>query len=189
MAYKDPEKAKAYNREYRATHKEEIAARDKEHYENHREKIAANGKEYRKTHREEIAVKNRKYRPTHRKETAARKRKWYSTPEGKIINGLRRSLNRALNGKLKAASALELLGCSVDYCLSYLEKQFKPGMNRDNHGRFGWHLDHIKPISSFDMLDPEQQRACFHYTNFQPLWWGENLSKGTNYRGKRNGKD
>ena len=51
-------------------------------------------------------------------------------------------------------------------------------MSWNNHGKFGWHMDHIKPCASFDLTDPKQQEECFHYSNYQPLWWNENLSKG-----------
>jgi len=47
----------------------------------------------------------------------------------------------------------------------------------NNYGVWGWHIDHIRPISSFDLLDPEQQRAAFSYKNLQPLWASENLAK------------
>ena len=71
-----------------------------------------------------------------------------------------------------------MLGASPEFVWNRLESQFKEGMTRDNHGFRGWHIDHIKPVSSFDLSDPEEQKKCFHYTNLQPLWWWENLSKG-----------
>ena len=49
-------------------------------------------------------------------------------------------------------------------------------MTWDNHGK--WHIDHIKPCASFDLLHKKQQRKCFYYKNLQPLWAQENLSKG-----------
>ncbi len=41
----------------------------------------------------------------------------------------------------------------------------------------GWHIDHIRPCSSFDLSDPKQQEECFHYTNLQPLWKHDNRLK------------
>ena len=51
-------------------------------------------------------------------------------------------------------------------------------MTWKNHGRFGWHIDHIKPLEKFDLTDPNQQLIAFNYKNCQPLWWKENLEKG-----------
>ena len=48
-------------------------------------------------------------------------------------------------------------------------------MSWENMGE--WHLDHIRPCASFDLTDPDQQRQCFHYSNLQPLWASDNLSK------------
>jgi len=50
-------------------------------------------------------------------------------------------------------------------------------MTWENYGKNGWHVDHIIPISFFNMEDATEQRMCFHYTNLQPLWWKENLEK------------
>jgi hypothetical protein len=60
----------------------------------------------------------------------------------------------------------------------HLESQFKPGMSWKNHGPKGWHIDHIKPLASFDLSSPKEQAIAFSYKNTQPLWWHENLAKG-----------
>jgi hypothetical protein len=61
----------------------------------------------------------------------------------------------------------------------YLAGKFKDGMTWENHGE--WHIDHIKPCASFNLLDEGEQKKCFHYTNLQPLWASENLSKGCKF--------
>lgn len=80
-------------------------------------------------------------------------------------------------GGKKCKSTIGLVGCEIIELKKHLESKFKPGMTWDNRGLFGWHIDHIRPCSSFDLSDPEQQKACFHYTNLQPLWWDDNLKK------------
>ena len=75
----------------------------------------------------------------------------------------------------KNNTTMELTGCSVIFLKGYLEAKFKDGMNWSNHGL--WHIDHIKPCISFNLLDENEQKACFHYSNLQPLWASENLSK------------
>ena len=79
-------------------------------------------------------------------------------------------------GGEKSRKTMQLVGCSVAHLRQHLEAQFTEGMTWDNHGE--WHIDHIKPCASFDLTDAEQQRECFNYTNLQPLWAKDNLSKG-----------
>ncbi len=52
-------------------------------------------------------------------------------------------------------------------------------MTLSNHGK--WHLDHIIPISY--AKSKEEVYILNHYTNFQPLWAIDNLSKGNKYIG------
>ncbi|NCA30812.1 MAG: HNH endonuclease, partial [Chitinophagia bacterium] len=73
----------------------------------------------------------------------------------------------------------ELLGCSLQDFKLYIESLWTKGMNWNNYGKFGWHLDHIQPCASFDLTDPSQQKKCFHYSNIQPLWAKDNWSKGS----------
>jgi hypothetical protein len=91
---------------------------------------------------------------------------------------LRSRIICVLKGTIKSAPTLKLLGVNnLEEIWKHLEKSFKPGMTRKNHGK--WHIDHIRPCSSFDLTKPSEQRECFHYTNLQPLWASENLAKGS----------
>lgn len=55
------------------------------------------------------------------------------------------------------------------------------GMTWENYGYDGWHIDHIKPISLFDLTKESEIRAACHYTNLQPLWAEDNMKKGAKY--------
>lgn len=74
------------------------------------------------------------------------------------------------------ATALEFLGCSVPHFFLHIERQFREGMGWYNWGK--WVLDHILPCSSFDFRIKENLRLCFHFSNLQPLWARENMTKG-----------
>lgn len=90
-----------------------------------------------------------------------------------------------VNNIKKSKLTNEYLGCSIDFFRSYLAKKFKTGMTWNNYG-YGedcWNIDHIKPCSWFDLSDEKQQLECFHYTNCQPMWQIENMSKLNRYEG------
>jgi hypothetical protein len=69
------------------------------------------------------------------------------------------------------------LGCPVAVALTHIASLFKPGMNWNNWSLHGWHLDHVEPLSSFDLSDPAQVRKACHISNLQPLWSRENYIK------------
>ena len=52
-------------------------------------------------------------------------------------------------------------------------------MSWDNWNLAGWHIDHIRPLASFDLTDPVQLKQAAHYTNLQPLWAHDNYVKGS----------
>ena len=66
--------------------------------------------------------------------------------------------------------------CGITYeeFKAYIESKFENGMTWKNHGE--WHLDHIIPVSQAN--SEEELIKLNHYSNFQPLWAYDNLSKG-----------
>lgn len=103
----------------------------------------------------------------------------------RLGTNLRSRLYQALKNNYKTGSAVQDLGCSIDKLKIHLQLQFHRNprgkheyMTWDNYGRFGWHIDHIKPLSSFDLNDPKQFKEACHWKNLQPLWAKDNLSKG-----------
>jgi hypothetical protein len=85
-------------------------------------------------------------------------------------------LTHAVRNNQKAGSAVKDLGCSVDELKLYLSSKFADHMSWDNYGE--WHIDHIVPLSSFDLTNREELLKACHYTNLQPLWAKDNLKKG-----------
>lgn len=94
----------------------------------------------------------------------------------KLAFDLRCRLRLALKNGQKRGSAVKDLGCTVAELKAHLESHFLPGMTWENHGK--WHIDHKKPLASFDLTDRQQFFEACHYTNLQPLWAEDNFRKG-----------
>lgn len=78
---------------------------------------------------------------------------------------------------VKSVASLQLFGCTVQQLKQHLETQFKPGMTWENYGS-EWHIDHIIPLAAFDLKKLGEQMKAFRWNNLQPLWAGENWTKG-----------
>ena len=96
----------------------------------------------------------------------------------KLKVNLRKRLLRAIKIDQKSGSAIEDLGCTIQFFKNYLESKFKPGMSWENYGLYGWHIDHVIPLSKFNLQNREDFLKACHYTNLQPLWATDNLKKG-----------
>ena len=103
--------------------------------------------------------------------------RWKNDINFKMKRVLRSRVFGAMKGAKKSKKTMELLGCDIEFFKKHMENLFEEGMTWQNYGRGGWHVDHIMPCSSFDLSMPEQQKLCFHYTNLQPLWQTDNLTK------------
>lgn len=141
-----------------------------------------------------LVILNRQYNRYHNDEefkkkhslscvNITRERKKYDI-NFKLSLNLRASLRQRLKrdkGKRNIGKTIKMIGCTLNELKIYLESKFQPGMTWDNWGVNGWHIDHIKPLSSFDLTDETQFKEANHYTNLQPLWAKDNLRKYNKY--------
>ena len=164
------EKLRGKKRKYYEKNKEKSKQYQKKYNQNNKEKRKEICKKYYEENKEEIKEQTNKYRK--KRKLTDKGFKLSCCFRSRITTALKRS------GGKKAFSSMNLIGGTIQEAREYLEKQFKDGMTWENHGYNGWHIDHIIPCASFDLTDLEQQKKCFHYTNLQPLWAKENISKG-----------
>lgn len=94
-----------------------------------------------------------------------------------IKNVLRHRLRRFIKGAPSQQGFSELVGCSYLELRKIIEDKFVEGMTWDNWTVNGWHIDHIMPLSSFNLYDSDQLKEACSYQNLQPLWAKDNLSK------------
>jgi len=179
---KNKERIKEYRRQYWLENQDKERQTNAEWLKNNEEEWNQKKRELDKEYnlKNQDKIKTQRRLPKTRQKINARENKRYHND---IAYNLEKKLRaifvqslRAQNTK-KVQSITALIGCTVDFLKQHLENQFQSGMTWENRGRFGWHIDHIVPISSFDLTDPEQQTQCFHYSNLQPLWWHENHAK------------
>ncbi|MCP4324370.1 MAG: hypothetical protein GY787_21430 [Alteromonadales bacterium] len=98
-----------------------------------------------------------------------------------MSNRIKSALANLANGKKDYGTMTKYVGCSISEFKIYIENQFTSGMNWDNYGE--WHMDHIRPLASFDLTDQKDIDIAFNYTNIQPLWANDNLTKSSFYNG------
>ena len=193
--------------EYNQNNKEKIAARKAKHYQNNKEKlttqaaeyrqnnkekIALSQAEYRQNNKEKIALRNAEYRQNNKEKIAARKAEYKQNNKEKIneyernrnknnenarlVKNIRNRINSALKGKSKSFHTKEILGIDVENYKKWLLFQMTPEMNFNNI-----HIDHVKPISSFDVTKEEELLEAFNWRNTQPLLKQDNLRKSDKF--------
>ena len=143
----------------------------KEYYEKNKEKVKESVRKYKKENQDKVKKYNKEYISNKLKTNSFYKFKHNTR------NLIRMSFKRGTNQFKKSAKTENILGCTVLEFRNYIESKFTQGMNWENQGE--WHLDHIKPLVLANT--EEEVIELNHYTNFQPLWAIDNLSKGSKY--------
>jgi hypothetical protein len=156
----------------------------KEYYEKNKEKIKKNWGEWYIKNKEDHCAKVKKWRSeniekhneTHRNYNKLRKEtdnlyKFCSNVRTLIHSSFTRN-NKNLKKRIKTE---KIIGCSLEEFKEYILNKCPKGTTLKDFGRYGYHIDHIIPISTAN-TEEDIIKLC-NYTNLQPLWWKDNLNK------------
>jgi hypothetical protein len=161
------DKRNDYQKQYRLDNVDDVREKDRLYAKENRDKKRAYDKEYRKLNKSKIDENRQKYRKNH--------------PYRKIWGDLLYFTLKRL-GKSKEGHTIDLLGYSATQFKHHIESLFTEGMSWDNHGE--WHVDHIKPISSFPIDSPPSVVNALN--NLRPLWATTRIINGIEYIGNLN---
>ena len=187
LKYSRSEKGKEVARKYRINNK----PKPRSLTEDQLRKIAESKRKWREKNRDKI---NEKARSTHRVKPSPdkikeyKKREYYkmkNDPYLKYVHYSRVRLGAILKQRSGTFSVSGNILFNKQELVSHLEGLMQKGMSWDNYGRKGWHIDHIIPISSFDLTKEDQVRLALGLENLQPLWWFDNLKKGATIEKKK----
>lgn len=203
MPYKDKEKRLVKCREYYKKHKKKLCTSQRKYYQEHKMEERKKAKERYFRNHERYLANRKKARtlPKNKEKRYAETKDWINRNKTHVIlcqrnryktninyrlsQLIRNSINRSLNNKKNGQKWESLLGYTVEDLIHHLESQFRDGMNWQNYGTKGWHIDHIKPISwfTFKSVHDKQLKECWSLENLQPKWSQENLSKNNRFCG------
>ncbi len=140
---------------------------------------SADAKKIYEVDREQELIRCRNYYKNNKEAVYARHKKYEADRKRtdimfKITKNLRSRTSMAIKYS-KPGSAIKDLGCTVAELKIHLESKFANSMNWDNYGE--WHIDHIKPLSKFDLSNAVEFKKACSFNNLQPLWAMDNLRK------------
>lgn len=103
-------------------------------------------------------------------------------PHYRICRAVSKAVWQTIKNGKEGKSWKEILKFSAEEFFSHMESKFKDGMSWENYGSY-WQVDHVKPLSWFDLSDPDQFFLAWELSNLQPLKTFDNLSKGNRFIG------
>lgn len=176
-------------RAHYAENRDRLNAISKEYYQNNLEAQRAAGRARHHKNRNVRLIQCREYRERNLDELNARRRpKAVATFHAKyridqnftLRHRVRALVCVSLKKARKSHRMVEILGYDTEALRSHLESLFVDGMSWEQFMRGEIHIDHIIPISRFDITSDTCAafKECWALSNLRPMWARENLSKG-----------
>lgn len=201
-AQENPDKVKKWGDNYKEKYPDRIAERKKKYYEKNKEHIKEYKKGWAKKNKERLREYKHLYYLEHIDKVKQRAREYYennreavnfriaenrrNNNQERIAHNIRTRIGEALSGRSKGGRMRNLVGCDLVTFMEYIEALWDENMSWDNYGAGTdkWSIDHILPLSWFNLNIEKERKRAFHYSNTQPMWCSENASKSNRYSGK-----
>jgi hypothetical protein len=167
---KNKDKIKKWQHNNYIKNKEIILNRNENWRDKNLEKVKKKNKEWIIKNIDKFRARQRQYL----------KKRYYNDLNFKIANILRSQVIHALNrytisGKIYSSKKY---GISYNNIIKKLINTLPQDYNQQDY-----HIDHIRPLSSFNLENSEEVKKAFDSNNLQWLLARDNLSKGNNYNG------
>ena len=189
-------------KEYKKENADKTKEYKKEYYKENADKIKEQRKEYRKENVDKIKEyykenvdKIKEYKKENANKIKEQRKEYIQNIKTNniplyLVHLQRNQLNRILKfyNQSKITHSIEYLGCSGNDLKIFLQSKIDL-YNTTNEVKMNWdniHIDHIKPISKFDLDNQDEFLECCHYTNLQPLLSFDNLSKSNKWNDEHN---
>jgi hypothetical protein len=195
---------KEYRKQYRETHKEDLAKTERSWYDKNKEYRKAYNQQYYQENKEDIIAYATAYNQEHKNERNAWLRVYVSEKrKTDIVFRVKCNVSASFNGYLKRYGfsknkiSIEVymgkFGYTVEQLISHLENLFEPWMTWENWGKYDintwddnnsstwtWNIDHIIPISHFEIKSEDDPNIikCWALSNLRPLSAKQNIIDG-----------
>ena len=80
------------------------------------------------------------------------------------------------SNSIKKNSTIKYIGCTINFLKKWFEFNFDDKMSWINRGNY-WHIDHINPCNSYNLLNQDEIYKCYNWMNLRPLEKFENIIK------------
>lgn len=176
---KHHERKKEYDKIYYAKNTDEIKKRSSKWYLENKEYCLEMKKEWYTKNFEKVKILREQY-----KQQNITKWKDYMKiyQRERYRKNLHYKIKTILNKRIrdyikKTDKTLDIIGCSIEFFIKWIEYQFDTYMSWENQGLY-WEFDHVIPCSSFNFDNNDDIYICYHWSNLRPLEKKENSSKG-----------
>lgn len=206
MPYKNKAQRKAYAKKYYAKNKLRLSEQSKSNYEKNRELKIKKVRDYQEENKEKIKLRKMEYYKNN-KEHIKQKSKLGREQRPQVMENWRKRNRKHINSYNRKQKNKRRLKNPVYHALLKLRSRFNDAMSKYTKTgkimtskKYGidfekiiehlkpfpkdpsvYHIDHIRPLSSFNLNNPDEIRVAFAPENHQWLTAKENLIKGAKW--------